>query len=137
MSVIEVRVPDMGDSKGVTVLELLIVKGARVNVDDPLITLETEKASMDVPSPVAGTVESIDISKGDAVVAGYAHRNRDRGRGYGQWSGHCGWDGRCRGDGRGRRCQHRRGSGCRHGHRYRALALALAKGDTCAAGRPG
>ena len=70
MSVVEVRVPDMGDSKGVTVLELLVVKGGEIKVDDPLITLETEKASMDVPSPVAGTIASLDIKKGDEVVAG-------------------------------------------------------------------
>jgi dihydrolipoamide dehydrogenase len=70
MSVIEVRVPDMGESKGVTVLEVLVAKGAEVRIEDPLITLETEKASMDVPSPVAGVIESIDIKKGDAVVAG-------------------------------------------------------------------
>ena len=70
MSTIEVRVPELGDSKGVTVLEVLVAKGARIGVDDPLITLETEKASMDVPSPVAGVLESIDIKKGDEVVAG-------------------------------------------------------------------
>jgi dihydrolipoamide dehydrogenase len=70
MSVIDVRVPDLGDSKGVTVLEVLVAKGAEIRVDDPLITLETEKASMDVPSPVAGVVESVDIKKGDEVVAG-------------------------------------------------------------------
>jgi len=70
MSVVEVRVPDMGDSKGVNVVEVLVAKGAEIRVDDPLITLETEKASMDVPSPVAGTVESIDIKKGDEAVAG-------------------------------------------------------------------
>ena len=70
MSVTEVRVPEMGDSKGVTVLEVLVAKGAEIKVDDPLITLETEKASMDVPSPVAGVVESIEIEKGDEVVAG-------------------------------------------------------------------
>jgi dihydrolipoamide dehydrogenase len=70
MSVFEVRVPDMGDSKGVTVLELLVVKGAQIKIDDPLITLETEKASMDVPSPVSGVIASIDVKKGDGVVAG-------------------------------------------------------------------
>jgi len=70
MSVTEVRVPEMGDSKGVTVLEVLVAKGAEIKVDDPLITLETEKASMDVPSPVAGVVESIEIKKGDEVTAG-------------------------------------------------------------------
>jgi pyruvate/2-oxoglutarate dehydrogenase complex dihydrolipoamide acyltransferase (E2) component len=70
MSVVEVRVPDLGDSKGVKVVEVLVAKGAEIRLDDPLITLETEKASMDVPSPVAGVIESIDIKKGDDVVAG-------------------------------------------------------------------
>jgi dihydrolipoamide dehydrogenase len=70
MSVVEVRVPDLGDSKDVSVVEVLVAKGAEIRVDDPLITLETEKASMDVPSPVAGVIESIEIKKGDGVVAG-------------------------------------------------------------------
>jgi dihydrolipoamide dehydrogenase len=70
VSVVEVRVPELGDSKGVTVLEVLAKKGAQIRVDDPLITLESEKASMDVPSPVSGVIESIAIKKGDAVTAG-------------------------------------------------------------------
>ena len=70
MSTVEVRIPDLGESKGVTVLEVLVRKGAPIQVDEPLITLETEKASMDVPSPVAGTIESIDVKKGDEVVGG-------------------------------------------------------------------
>ena len=70
MSGTEVRVPDLGDSKGVTVLEVLVTVGAEIRVDDPLITLETEKASMDVPSPVAGVIASIDIKKGQEVTVG-------------------------------------------------------------------
>jgi len=70
MSVLDVRVPDLGESKGVTVVEVLVAKGATVSIDDPLITLETDKASMDVPSPVAGVIESIDIKRGDTVVEG-------------------------------------------------------------------
>jgi dihydrolipoamide dehydrogenase len=70
MSIVEVRVPDMGESKGVTVLEVLVTAGATIGIDDPLITLETEKASMDVPSPVAGVVDSMTVKKGDGVVAG-------------------------------------------------------------------
>jgi dihydrolipoamide dehydrogenase len=70
MSVVEVRVPDLGESKGVTVLEVLVARGAQIQIDDPLVTLETEKASMDVPSPVAGVIERIDIHKGDEVIAG-------------------------------------------------------------------
>ena len=70
MSRAEIRVPDLGDSKGVTVLEVLVTVGAEIRVDDPLITLETEKASMDVPSPVAGVIASIDIKKGQEVTVG-------------------------------------------------------------------
>jgi dihydrolipoamide dehydrogenase len=70
MSRTEVRVPDLGDSKGVTVLEVLVTVGAEIRVDDPLVTLETEKASMDVPSPVAGVIASIDIKKGQEVTVG-------------------------------------------------------------------
>ena len=70
MSLVEVRVPELGDAKGVTVVDVLVKKGSEVRVDDPLITLESEKASMDVPSPVSGTVESIDLKKGDEVSAG-------------------------------------------------------------------
>jgi dihydrolipoyl dehydrogenase len=70
MSTIEVRVPDLGDAKGVAVLEVLVKKGASVAVDDPLIALESEKASMDVPSPVSGVIDSIAVKKGDEVGSG-------------------------------------------------------------------
>jgi dihydrolipoamide dehydrogenase len=70
MSTVEVRVPDLGDAKDVSVLDVLVQKGSTVSVEDPLITLESEKASMDVPSPVRGVINSIDIKKGDAVSAG-------------------------------------------------------------------
>jgi dihydrolipoamide dehydrogenase len=70
MSLVEVRVPDLGDSKGVNVVDVLVKAGAELRIDDPLITLESEKASMDVPSPVAGVVDSVAIKKGDQVSAG-------------------------------------------------------------------
>jgi len=70
MSLVEVRVPDLGDSKGVTVVDVLIKAGTQVQVDDPLITLETEKASMDVPSPVSGVVGSVELKKGAEVSSG-------------------------------------------------------------------
>ena len=59
MSVVEVRVPDIGDSKGVHVVDVLVKKGSEIRIDDPLITLESEKASMDVPSPVSGVLKEI------------------------------------------------------------------------------
>ena len=70
MTLVEVRVPELGDAKGVTVVDVLVKKGSEIRVEDPLITLETEKASMDVPSPVSGVVESIELKKGDEVSAG-------------------------------------------------------------------
>jgi dihydrolipoamide dehydrogenase len=70
MSLVEVRVPELGDAKGVMVVDVLIKKGSEIRREDPLITLETEKASMDVPSPVSGVVESIELKKGDEVSAG-------------------------------------------------------------------
>lgn len=70
MSTVEVRVPDLGDVHGVTVVEVLVRVGAEVRPEDPLITLESEKASMDVPSPVAGTIASIALRKGEEVTTG-------------------------------------------------------------------
>jgi dihydrolipoamide dehydrogenase len=60
----------MGEAKGVTVVDVLVKKGSEIRIDDALITLESDKASMDVPSPVSGVVESIELKKGDEVVAG-------------------------------------------------------------------
>jgi dihydrolipoamide dehydrogenase len=70
MSTVEVRVPDLGDVKGVTVLEVLVKKGDKVAVEDPLISLESDKAAMDVPSPVSGIINSVEMKKGDAVSSG-------------------------------------------------------------------
>src|SRR5271154_6511864 len=70
MSSVEVRVPDLGDVKGVTVLDVLVKKGDKVAVEDPLISLESDKAAMDVPSPVSGVIASIEIKRGDAVSSG-------------------------------------------------------------------
>ncbi len=67
---IEVRVPDLGSFKDVAVIELLVKVGDSVEVDTPLATLETEKATMDVPSPAAGSIESIAIAKGGTVNSG-------------------------------------------------------------------
>ena len=70
MSLVEVRVPDIGDSNDVAVVEVLVAPGAQIRVDDPLITLESDKASMDVPSTVAGKVASVAVKKGAKVSAG-------------------------------------------------------------------
>jgi dihydrolipoamide dehydrogenase len=70
MSLVELKVPDLGDFKDVTVVDVLATAGQRVGVDDALITLETEKASMDVPAAVAGVIERMHVSKGDRVSKG-------------------------------------------------------------------
>jgi pyruvate dehydrogenase E2 component (dihydrolipoamide acetyltransferase) len=70
MSSVEVRIPDLGDVKDVTVLDVLIASGAEIRRDDPIVTLESEKASMDVPSPVAGVVASVNVKRGDPVTSG-------------------------------------------------------------------
>jgi dihydrolipoamide dehydrogenase len=70
MSEIEVRVPDLGDTKAATVVDVLVSVGAQIRVDDPLITLESEKASMDIPSSAAGTIASIAVKKGQEVSSG-------------------------------------------------------------------
>jgi pyruvate dehydrogenase E2 component (dihydrolipoamide acetyltransferase) len=65
-------VPDIGSFKDVAVIEVLVKAGDRVAVDAPLLTLETEKATMDVPSPVAGVVEQVLVSVGGKVSTGSA-----------------------------------------------------------------
>ena len=66
----EVRVPDLGDFKDVEVIDVLVKPGDRVEVDTPLLTLETEKATIDVPSTAAGLVKSLALKKGDRVSKG-------------------------------------------------------------------
>jgi pyruvate dehydrogenase E2 component (dihydrolipoamide acetyltransferase) len=70
MSTQPVPVPDLGSFKDVAVIDLLVAPGDRVEVDTPLLTLETEKATMDVPAPFAGVVEKWRVAKGDKVNAG-------------------------------------------------------------------
>lgn len=63
-------VPDLGDFDEVEVIEVHIAAGDRVEVEDPLVTLETDKAAMDVPAEVAGIIESVLVNVGDKVSAG-------------------------------------------------------------------
>jgi pyruvate dehydrogenase E2 component (dihydrolipoamide acetyltransferase) len=63
-------VPDIGDFKDVEVIEVYVKPGDEVQVDDPLVTLETEKAAMDVPATAAGRIESVEVSVGDRVSEG-------------------------------------------------------------------
>jgi pyruvate/2-oxoglutarate dehydrogenase complex dihydrolipoamide acyltransferase (E2) component len=66
----DVKVPDLGDFKDVEVIDVLVKPGDAVAVDTPLITLETEKATTDVPSPAAGVIAEITVRKGDRVNTG-------------------------------------------------------------------
>ena len=70
MSAIEVSVPDIGDFTDIPVIEVLVKPGDAVAVDDSLITLESDKATMDVPSPSAGTVKELRVNAGDKVSKG-------------------------------------------------------------------
>ena len=69
-SIIEVTVPDIGGDENVDVIDVLVAAGDTVEAEDGLITLETDKASMDVPSPQAGTIKSVHINVGDKVSQG-------------------------------------------------------------------
>jgi pyruvate dehydrogenase E2 component (dihydrolipoamide acetyltransferase) len=66
----KVAVPNIGDFKDVPIIEVLVKPGDTIAVDSPLVTIESEKASMDVPSPVAGTIASVDVKVGDKVSEG-------------------------------------------------------------------
>ena len=67
---IEVRVPDIGDFEDVPVIDVAVKSGDQVKPEDPLVTLESDKASMDVPSPAAGTVKEVNVKVGDKVSEG-------------------------------------------------------------------
>ena len=69
-SVIEVRIPDIGEAERVEVVEILVGPGDRVGKEDGLVTLESDKASMDVPSPAAGVVKEVALERGAEVNEG-------------------------------------------------------------------
>jgi pyruvate dehydrogenase E2 component (dihydrolipoamide acetyltransferase) len=70
MSTIEVKVPDIGDFQDVPVIEVFVKPGDEVALDESLVTLESDKATMDVPSPAAGTVKDLRVKVGDKVGEG-------------------------------------------------------------------
>jgi len=67
---VAVEVPDIGDFEDVPIIEILVSSGDTVAVDDPLLTLESDKATMDVPAPLAGTVREVLVKVGDRVSQG-------------------------------------------------------------------
>lgn len=72
MRLIEIFVPDIGDFKNIPVIEVLAVPGASVGIDDAVVVLESDKATIDVPSPAAGVVKEVRVKLGDKVSRGSA-----------------------------------------------------------------
>src|SRR6202163_1839642 len=67
---VEVKVPDIGDFTDVPVIEVLVKAGDSVKAEDSLVTLESDKATMDVPSPSAGVIKDVKVKVGDKVSEG-------------------------------------------------------------------
>ena len=67
---VEVKVPDIGDFADVPIIEVLVSPGDDVSAEDPLVTLESDKATMDIPAPRAGTVAELKVAVGDTVSEG-------------------------------------------------------------------
>ena len=67
---IDIKVPDIGDFSDVPVIEIFVKPGDSVTAEDPLVSLESDKATMDVPAPRGGVVESIAVKLGDKVSEG-------------------------------------------------------------------
>jgi len=70
-SVIEVKVPDIGDYKDVPVIEVLVKPGDNIKKEDSLVSLESDKATMEVPAPEAGVVKELKVKLGDKVSEGF------------------------------------------------------------------
>ena len=69
-NLVEVKVPDIGDFKDVPIIEVLVKPGDKVSAEDSLVTLESDKATMEVPSPAAGVVKELKVKVGDRVSEG-------------------------------------------------------------------
>lgn len=69
-NLVEIKVPDIGDFDGVEVIELLVAPGDSINVEDSLITVESDKAAMEIPSSHAGVVKEVKVSMGDSIAEG-------------------------------------------------------------------
>ena len=70
MALIEIKVPDIGDSKDVEIIEVLVQPGEAVEQETSLVTLESDKASMEVPSSDSGVVKELRVQVGDRVSEG-------------------------------------------------------------------
>src|SRR5690606_1710170 len=70
MSTIELKVPDIGDFDQVEVIEVLVAEGDKIEAEQSLITVESDKASMEIPAPQAGVVRKLAIKVGDKIAEG-------------------------------------------------------------------
>ena len=70
MSDIEIKVPNIGDFKDVEVIEVLVKKGQSIKKNDPLITIESDKSSVEIPSSFEGKISNLNIKVGDKVSEG-------------------------------------------------------------------
>ena len=61
----DILVPDIGDFEGVEVIEIMVSAGDTVSTEDPLVSLESDKAAMEIPSPQGGTIKEVKVSIGD------------------------------------------------------------------------
>ena len=69
-NIIEVKVPDIGSFKDVEIIEVLVDAGFKIEAEESLITIESDKASMEIPSPLAGTIKQMLVKVGDRVSEG-------------------------------------------------------------------
>ncbi|MBV2097125.1 MAG: FAD-dependent oxidoreductase, partial [Candidatus Thiodiazotropha sp. (ex Codakia orbicularis)] len=68
--IVEVTLPDIGDFEQVDIIEILVAPGDRIEAEDSIITLESDKATMDIPSPHAGVVKELQVQVGDKISMG-------------------------------------------------------------------
>ena len=66
----EISVPDIGDFESVEIIEILVKPGDTINKNDPVVTLESDKSSVEVPSPFAGKISTLKVKIGDKVSTG-------------------------------------------------------------------
>ena len=76
-----ITVPDIGDFESVEIIEVLVKEGDTINKDDPIVTLESDKSSVEVPSPFAGTISKLNVKVGDKVSKGSPLASLENGSG--------------------------------------------------------
>ena len=116
-AVIEVKVPDIGDFKDVPVIEVMVKAGDRVKPEDSLVSLESDKATMDVPAPVGGLVNEVKVKVGDKVSEGALILLLDTGTGAAAGPAAPRAEDLDRGAARGHECARRNRRSARAGHR--------------------